>query len=71
MTIGRWWRILALVLHHDERAVELALDEGVPSKTHILNRLHGLIDGKPAAPTVVTTPHVDGCADRAYLARSA
>jgi hypothetical protein len=36
--------ILALVLHHDEQAVlvavELALEDGVPSKTHILNRLH-------------------------------
>ena len=52
--------ILALVLHHDEQAVlvavELALEEGVPSKTHILNRLHRLIDGKPAAPSVVTAP---------------
>ena len=46
--------ILALVLHHDEQAVlaavELALEDGVPSKTHILNRLHRLIDGKPATP---------------------
>jgi hypothetical protein len=52
--------ILALVLHHDEQAVlvavELALEDGVPSKTHILNRLHRLIDGKPAAPPVVTAP---------------
>src|SRR3974377_375610 len=41
--------VLALVLHHDEQAVlvavELALEDGVPSKTHILNRLHRLIDG--------------------------
>ena len=33
--------ILALVLHHDEQAVlaavELALTEGVPTKTHVLN----------------------------------
>ena len=46
--------ILALVLHHDEQAVlmavELALEDGVPSKTHILNRLHRLIDGKPSTP---------------------
>ncbi len=48
--------ILSLVLHHDEqavlRAVELALEGGVPTKTHILNILHRLIDGKapPAAP---------------------
>jgi hypothetical protein len=52
--------ILALVLHHDEQAVlvavELALEDGVPSKTHILNRLHRLIDGKPAAASVVTAP---------------
>ena len=42
--------ILALVLQHDEQAVlcavELALDAGVPTKTHILNLLHRLIDGK-------------------------
>ena len=52
--------ILALVLHHDEQAVlvavELALEDGVPSKTHILNRLHRLVDGKPATPPVVTAP---------------
>jgi hypothetical protein len=34
--------ILALVLHHDEQAVltavELALADGVPSKTHVLNQ---------------------------------
>jgi hypothetical protein len=42
--------ILALVLQHDEqivvRAVELALDQGVATKTHVLNLLHMLIDGK-------------------------
>ena len=42
--------ILALVLHHDEQAVltavELALAEGVATKTHVLNILHRLIDGK-------------------------
>ena len=42
--------ILALVLHHDEQAVlvavEMALAEGVPTKTHVLNLLHRLIDGK-------------------------
>ncbi|WP_373486776.1 IS21 family transposase [Blastomonas sp.] len=48
--------ILALVLHHDEQAVlcavELALDAGVATKTHVLNILHRLTDGKapPAAP---------------------
>jgi hypothetical protein len=51
--------ILALVLHHDEQAVlvavELALEDGVPSKTHILNRLHRLVDGK-TTPPVITAP---------------
>jgi transposase len=47
---------LALVLQHDEQAVlsavELALEAGVATKTHVLNVLHRLIDGKapPAAP---------------------
>jgi hypothetical protein len=43
--------ILALVLQHDEQAVltavELALEAGAPTKTHILNVLHRLIDGNP------------------------
>ena len=48
--------ILALVLQHDEQAVlaavELALEAGAPTKTHILNLLHRLVDGKPTdAPT--------------------
>lgn len=48
---GQWMvDILSLVLHHDEsavlRAVELALEAGVPTKTHILNLLHRLIDPK-------------------------
>jgi hypothetical protein len=48
--------ILSLVLHYDEQAVlhavELALEAGVATKTHVLNVLHRLIDGKapPAAP---------------------
>ena len=48
--------ILALVLQHDEQAVlcavELALETGVPTKTHTLNILHRLTDGKapPASP---------------------
>ncbi|MCW1385055.1 IS21 family transposase [Novosphingobium sp. KCTC 2891] len=48
--------ILALVLQHDEQAVlcavELALEGGVATKTHVLNVLHRLIDGKapPASP---------------------
>ncbi|KAH1680192.1 hypothetical protein KXX23_008747, partial [Aspergillus fumigatus] len=49
--------ILSLVLHHDEQAVlsavELALDDGVPTKIHVLNILHRLIDGKaPPAPPI-------------------
>ena len=46
--------ILALVLQHDEKAVlcavEMALEAGVPTKTHVLNLLHRLLDSK--APTV-------------------
>lgn len=53
--------ILALVLHHDEqavlRAVELALDGGVATKTHVLNRLHRLIDGKPTDGPDIDTPN--------------
>ena len=41
--------ILALVLQHDEAAVlcavELALEGGVATKTHVLNVLHRLTDG--------------------------
>lgn len=49
--------ILSLVLHHDEQAVlcavELALEDGVPTKIHVLNILHRLIDGKaPPAPPI-------------------
>lgn len=49
--------ILALVLHHNEQAVltaiELALKTGVPTKTHVLNVLHRLFDGKPTVVPVV------------------
>ena len=52
--------ILALVLHHDEQAVltavAMALDGGVPTKTHILNLLHRLLDGKPVTTPPVTAP---------------
>jgi hypothetical protein len=51
--------ILSLMLHHDEQAVltavELALEAGVPTKTHVLNLLHRLLDDKPQA-TPVQTP---------------
>lgn len=40
--------ILALVLHHDEKLVEQAvcdaLDSGIVTKTHVLNRLNRLLD---------------------------
>ena len=49
-----------LVLHHDEQAVlcavELALEAGVPTKTHILNLLHRLIDGKDGNPPRIDAP---------------
>ncbi|KXV61628.1 hypothetical protein AD948_01030 [Acetobacter senegalensis] len=52
--------VLALVLHHDEQAVlcavELALEDGVPTKTHILNTLHRLTDGKKTATARIETP---------------
>ena len=52
--------ILALVLHHDEQAVlaavELALSEGVATKTHVLNILHRLIDGKTINGPAIDTP---------------
>jgi hypothetical protein len=52
--------ILALVLQHDEEAVlcavELALEAGVPTKTHVLNLLHRLIDESPAGTPEVAPP---------------
>ena len=52
--------ILALVLHHDEQAVlaavELALSEGVATKTHVLNILHRLIDEKTIDGPAIDTP---------------
>ncbi len=52
--------VLALVLHHDEKAVltavELALEGGVPTKTHVLNILHRLIDGKSLDMPDIDTP---------------
>ncbi len=58
--------ILALVLQHDEQAVltavELALEAGVPAKTHIINLLHRLIDAKPLGSAnggTPANPHAD------------
>ena len=52
--------ILALVLQHDEQAVlcaiELALEAGVPTKTHILNILHRLVDGKADKAARIDAP---------------
>ena len=52
--------ILALVLQHDEQAVltavELALAEGVATKTPVLNLLHRLIDGKVVGGPPLDTP---------------
>jgi hypothetical protein len=52
--------ILALVLQHDEEAVlcavELALEAGVPTKTHILNILHRLVDGKAGKVARIDAP---------------
>ncbi|WVX50218.1 hypothetical protein ROLI_033150 [Roseobacter fucihabitans] len=61
--------ILSLVLHHDENAVlcavELALEAGVPTKTHILNLLHRLIDG-----THTDLPEVDPPPSRQIASQS-
>lgn len=52
--------VLALVLPHDEEAVlvaiELALENGAPTKTHITNLLYRRLDGKPMTPPVVKAP---------------
>ena len=52
--------ILALVLHHDEQAilaaVEMALAAGAPTKTHVLNLLHRLVDGKVIGGSPLDTP---------------
>ncbi len=52
--------ILSTVLQHDEQvvleAVDLARAAGVPTKTHILNLLHRLIDGSPLSTPTVPAP---------------
>ena len=37
-------------------AVELALEAGAPTKTHILNLLHRLVDGKPIDMPPIKAP---------------
>ncbi|MBZ5762306.1 IS21 family transposase [Rhizobium sp. VS19-DR104.2] len=52
--------ILALVLQHDEQAVlsavDMALKSNVPTKTHVLNLLHRLVDGKSVTPPTIDAP---------------
>jgi hypothetical protein len=52
--------ILSLVLQHDEQAVlvavEMALQAGVPTKTHILNLLHRLTDGTASQVPPIEAP---------------
>jgi len=52
--------ILSLVLQHDEqmvlRSVEMALEAGVPTKTHVLNLLHRLVDRKATDHPEVDPP---------------
>lgn len=52
--------ILALVLQHDEQAVlaavEMALEAGVPTKVHVLNLLHRLVDNAPLVPPDIDMP---------------
>jgi hypothetical protein len=52
--------ILALVLQHDEQAVlsavDMALRSGVPTKTHVPNLLHRLVDGKSFTPPTLDAP---------------
>ena len=39
-------------------AVEMALETGVPTKTHVLNLLHRLVDGKSITPPILDAPQV-------------
>lgn len=52
--------ILARVLQHDEQAVlpavDMALKSGVPTKTHVLNLLHRLVDGISFTPPTLDAP---------------
>jgi transposase len=50
--------VLSLVLHHDEKlveqAIELALEAGTPSKQHVINCLSRLLNPKPVEPATVS-----------------
>jgi hypothetical protein len=52
--------ILTLDLQHDEQAVLLAVDIafkfGVPTKPHVLNLPHCLVDGKSSTPPTIDAP---------------
>ena len=52
--------VLSLILQHDEQevlcAVEMALEANVPTKTHILNLLHRLVDRKTTDHPLVDPP---------------
>ena len=57
---GRWWRSWLWFSSTTKQAVlcavELALNAGAPTKTHILNLLHRLIDGKSPITSTVEPP---------------
>ena len=40
----------------DNRTIEMALEAGVPTKTHVLNLLHRLVDGKTITPPTINAP---------------
>ncbi len=65
--------ILSLVLHLDEQAVlcavGMALEAGVPIKTHVLNVLHRLVDGKPTDQPDVTPPSALPLSKEAWVIR--
>lgn len=52
--------ILALVLRYDEQAVlctvEVVLEPRVPTKTHIFNSLHQLVDGEETEAALINAP---------------
>ena len=60
---ARWSRFWLSLFQHDEQAVlaavELALEAGAPTKTHILNLLHRLIDGKPIIDPPAVKPPIN------------
>lgn len=56
---GKWskyWRWFFIMMKLVLTAVTMALEAGVPTKTHILNLLYRLVDGKPISTPPVTAP---------------